>query len=155
MLAAMCKTLTLLAVAALAVAAVLAGCGGSVGQHTAVPTSTSAGDQVVKFAQCMRQHGINVPDPAPGSDRITINPQGSTDAQIQAAQEACRKFRPEASNPQDPGETDRMVRLARCLRRHGVNVADPQPGQPLKVNDQGQDRQELQQVNQACQQGVG
>jgi hypothetical protein len=48
-----------------------------------------------------------------------------------------------------------MVRLARCLRRHGVNVADPQPGQPLKINDQGQDRQQLQQANQACQQGVG
>jgi hypothetical protein len=155
MLAAMTKTSALLAVAALAVAAVLTGCGGSGGQHTAVPTSTSAGDQVIRFAQCMRQHGINVPDPAPGSGRITINPQGSTDAQIQAAQEACRKYRPETSNPRDGADSDRMVRLARCLRRHGVNVADPQPGQPLKINDQGQDRQQLQQANQACQQGVG
>jgi hypothetical protein len=155
MLAAMNKTLTLLAVAALAVAAVLTGCGGNGGQHTAVPTSTSAGDQVIRFAECMRQHGINLPDPAPGSDRITINPQGSTDAQIQAAQEACRKYRPEANNPHDGADSDRMVRLARCLRRHGVNAADPQPGQPLKLDDQGQDRQQLQQANQACQQGVG
>lgn len=109
----------------------------------------------MKFAQCMRQHGINVPDPAPSSGRITINPQGSTDAQIQAAQEECRKYRPEASNPRDGADSDRMVRLARCLRRHGVNVADPQPSQPLKLDDQGQDQQELQQANQACQQGVG
>jgi hypothetical protein len=92
-LAAMTKTSALLAVAALAVSAVLTGCGGSGGQHTAVPTSTSAGDQVMKFAQCLRQHGIN--------------------------------------------------------------VADPQPGQPPKVDDQGQDRQGLQQANQACRQGVG
>jgi hypothetical protein len=93
MLAAMTKTLTLLAVAASAVAAVVAGCAGGGGQHTAVPTSTSAGDRAMKFAQCMRQHGIN--------------------------------------------------------------VADPQPGQPLKIDDQGQDRHQLQQANQTCQQGVG
>jgi hypothetical protein len=51
------------------------------------------------------------------------------------------KYRPEANNPHDGADSDRMVRLAPCLRRHGVNVPDPQPGQPLKVNDQGQDRQ--------------
>jgi hypothetical protein len=93
MLAAVTKTSALLAVAALAVAAVLAGCGGSGGQHTAVPTSTSAGDRAMKFA--------------------------------------------------------------RCLRRHGAGVADPQPGQPLKIDDQGPDRQPLQQANQACQRAVG
>jgi hypothetical protein len=65
------------------------------------------------------------------------------------------KYRPQANNPRDGADSDRLVRLARCLRRHGANVADPQPGQPLKLDDQGQDQQELQQANQACQQGVG
>jgi hypothetical protein len=65
------------------------------------------------------------------------------------------KYRPEANNPHDGADSDRMVRLARCLRRHGVNAADPQPGQPLKIDDQGQDRHQLQQANQTCQQGVG
>lgn len=65
------------------------------------------------------------------------------------------KYRPEAKNPHDGADSDRMVRLARCLRRHGVNVADPQPGQPVKLDDQGQDRQGLQQANEACQREVG
>jgi hypothetical protein len=65
------------------------------------------------------------------------------------------KYRPQANNPHDGAAPDRMVRLARCPRRHGVNVADPQPGQPLKLDDQGQDRQGLQQANQVYQQGVG
>jgi hypothetical protein len=65
------------------------------------------------------------------------------------------KHRPQANNPHDGANSDRTVRLARCLRRHGVNVADPQPGQPLKLDDQDQDRQELQQANQACQREVG
>jgi hypothetical protein len=64
------------------------------------------------------------------------------------------KYRPQADNPHDGADSDRMVRLARCLRRHGVKVADPQPGQPL-VDDQGQDRQALQQANAACQREVG
>jgi hypothetical protein len=65
------------------------------------------------------------------------------------------KYRLQANNPHDGADSDRMVRLARCLRRHGGNVAGPQPGQSLKLDDQGQDRQQLQQANRACQQGVG
>jgi hypothetical protein len=62
------------------------------------------------------------------------------------------KYRPQANNPHDGAAPDRLVRLARCPRRHGVNVADPQPGQR---HDPGLHRDQLQQANQACQQGVG
>lgn len=129
-------------VAALACALVLAGCGGRA-PHDRVASlrspSTSAGttaspgsdeDKQVAFARCMRQHGVNVPDPGAASGgKLHIS---GSDGASKKALDACRHLLPSGSklNPTSPQQMDVMVRLARCLRRHGIDVPDPTVANP-------------------------
>jgi hypothetical protein len=71
--------------------AALIGCGGN-GQQDDPTSSSDARGQIGALAECLRDHGIDVTDPSPGDERITINREGSTDAQLRAAQEACREY---------------------------------------------------------------
>jgi hypothetical protein len=138
------------AVAALA----LAGCGAGGGGHAASSTA-NAQDTAVKFAQCMRQHGVDVEDPQPGQSGIRIKAgKGIGDAQISAAMQACRKYSPKGNlNPNDPKVRDNMLKTAQCLRRHGVNIADPQPGQGLRIKVRQGDTK-TQQAMEACRREV-
>ena len=112
----------------------LTGCGGhAVGGAASSPTA-DAQDAGVKFAQCMRQHGVNVADPKPGDRGIKITTQKGSKADMDAAMQACRKYSPKVNvDPNDPTVRDHMLKLAQCLRQHGVQVADPQPGQGLRI----------------------
>ncbi|MGI8333291.1 hypothetical protein ACRYCC_25340 [Actinomadura scrupuli] len=50
-------------------------------------------DQMVKFAQCMRQHGIDMPDPKPdGGIQLKIGKGGK--AKADKAMQECRQFAP-------------------------------------------------------------
>lgn len=48
--------------------------------------------------------------------------------------QACRKYMPGKNmNLNDPKVHDQMVKAAECMRKHGINVPDPLPGQPLHI----------------------
>jgi hypothetical protein len=65
--------------------------------------SVRAEQQMVAFARCMRQHGINVPDPgASGGIEVkggpgTVNPDSS---QFKAAERACQQYAPKGGDRQ-------------------------------------------------------
>jgi hypothetical protein len=128
----------------------LAGCGGhAVGGAASSPTA-DAQDVSVKFAQCMRQHGVNIADPKPGDRGIKITGQRLDQAKMDAAMRACRKYAPSAKiDPNDPKVRDQMLKLAQCLRQHGVQVADPQPGQGIRIQLKNPDAK-TQQAVEAC-----
>jgi hypothetical protein len=100
----------------------LAGCGAS----SSASSSSNAADARLKLDQCMRKHGVNLPDPgrSGGPRRIQIAP-----AKFDAARKACAKYADAAFpklSPQQRAELqDRIVKFARCMRSHGVNVPDP------------------------------
>ena len=116
----------LAAAALLAASASLAltACGGSSPSKAA---SSSPQDAMLKFARCMRQHGVNFPDPT-GSGPVSIhitNPQA-----FDAAQNACAKYRDAGRKSISPAQQakfqDQALQFARCMRAHGVNLPDPQ-----------------------------
>ncbi|MCX5561789.1 hypothetical protein [Streptomyces sp. NBC_00038] len=122
---------------ALALALSLSGCGsGTDTEETgAAASKSSQDDQGVKFAQCLREHGVDVEDPEPGKGlRITGKlPKGEVDK----AMEACRKYDPmqngEASA--DPEMEERVRKLAQCMRDNGVEeFPDPEPGGGIQIN---------------------
>jgi hypothetical protein len=89
--------------------------------------SAGTGDPL-KYAQCMRAHGI-AKFPDPGADgNITIQPGLGLDPnsdQMKAATEACEPLAPAGANPPgakkaDPQEQQRYLAFAKCMRDHGI-----------------------------------
>ena len=130
----------LLGLGALLTSAALAGCGHGVpAAQAASTTGSSKQADALKFAQCMRAHGVNIPDPqtggggggfhiqigGPGS---AINPDSTT---FQNAQKACQSLLPNGGqlSPQQQAQAQQnALNFARCMRAHGVHIPDPQVG---------------------------
>lgn len=98
-------------------------------------------EQALKFTQCMRDHGVDMPDPAEGNVGTGARPSGEADTgsldvggvdaiDLSAgneAFEACRKFLPNGGEAQKPtaAELEQMVQYAQCMRAHGIDYPDP------------------------------
>ncbi|MCE7007695.1 hypothetical protein LWC34_33465 [Kibdelosporangium philippinense] len=110
---------------------VLLGACGSNG--SAAPTSLPAEptDQLQQFAKCMRDNGIDVPDPAPdgGWDEAKIDRDSPA---FKKATEACKQFLPGGGDLSklDPELIEQMRQMTQCLRDNGVDVPDPDPNSP-------------------------
>jgi hypothetical protein len=51
-------------------------------------------DANLRYARCMREHGIDMPDPKPGEGLKIQGPEGGDKAKTDAAQKACRQHLP-------------------------------------------------------------
>jgi hypothetical protein len=169
-------------VGALALSLVVAACAGS-GKTGGVaslsgsdkPTATSTGGSskdpkqaLLAFSRCMREHGIDMPDPKfDSSGRATLTAKvgpGSPrpdDAKFKAAQRACQKNLPNGGQPPkpDPEQTQRALQYARCMRQHGVNIPDPRPGGGITIDGNTlnlkPDDPKFKAADQACQHFLG
>lgn len=99
---------------------------------SAAPSAASTADpeeQGRKFAKCMRDHGVDMPDPEPGKGmQITAKVDGDKD-KFKQAMDACRSFAPFKDRGQLSAEDlDKMRNFAKCMREHGVDMPDPDPG---------------------------
>jgi hypothetical protein len=142
---------------AAAVIATATGCGGADGgdggaarQGARQSAAPNVDDQMLAYARCMRAHGVNMPDPG-DEDTAYSKPAGGA-AALRAAQEACRKYAPAKmqGGPDNPAAHDSLVALARCLRKNGVNVADPQPGEDLRLPPGSSRDQRTQELLKTC-----
>ncbi|HEY8481722.1 MAG TPA: hypothetical protein VIL71_17995 [Spirillospora sp.] len=90
-------------------------------------------EKALKFAQCMREHGVDMEDPKPGEGvQIKIRGNKAEREKGEKALEACRKYSPEAdaSGPPDPRMQERAREFAECMRENGVkDFPDPDPNQ--------------------------
>jgi hypothetical protein len=97
----------------------------------------------LKFAQCMREHGIDMPDPTISEDgggvMIAIGgpDQAEGDApdpkEVDAANKECQHFMEDAMGQfEPPSEEDQKkmqeqaLEFAKCMRDHGIDMPDPQ-----------------------------
>jgi hypothetical protein len=86
-------------------------------------------DAMLKFAQCMREHGVDMPDPTPGGG-VRMNGEGLSEDQMEAAQSACQKWM-DMAEPEDGGqelseeEKQSFLDMAACMRERGYNFPDP------------------------------
>ncbi|WP_155984675.1 hypothetical protein [Saccharomonospora piscinae] len=122
--------------------AVLSGCGGGSGGGSgdvageSGPSGSPAPSQSFEqyqldLAECVRDQGVDMPDP--GEDGIELR-GGDSDA-MRKAMETCREElgAPPAPDGGPPLSEDERYELqleaAECFREHGIEVADPKPGQ--------------------------
>jgi hypothetical protein len=107
----------------------LAACGGDGGSGGGKSNREEMEEYALRNAECLRGHGIDVPDPKPGQgllmDNRDVNPQ-----EFERAQRACEKKlgKPPAPDlsPQEEREfRDAMLNYARCMRAEGIDMPDP------------------------------
>ena len=98
-------------------------------------------DRFYLFAKCMRDKGINVPDPEPGGGPVRIGPGTGIDMgdpKFEQAQDACAKelgdLIPGAGDPSQRQEfQDKALAFAKCMRENGVDMPDPTFGEGGRV----------------------
>jgi hypothetical protein len=102
-------------------------------------------DQMRAFAQCMRDHGIDMKDPEVkegGGIEMGVPAQradGRGGDKAKAAMDACNKLMPNGGKPPKPSakDLDDMRTQAKCLREHGIDVPDPTMDEPFIKLDAG------------------
>jgi hypothetical protein len=128
-------------------------------------TSTASKDPqeaALAFAKCMREHGIDMPDPT-GDGGIQLNVAPGQRAAAEEAQKACQPIlesaAPKLSEEQQSAMQDAALAFAKCMREHGIDMPDPQFGaggivtQKGSAGDQGFDPDDprFQAAQKACQ----
>jgi hypothetical protein len=133
----MSRTLWPLAALAL-IALISAGCGSNAASETrSAGTGGSkkltARDKAVKFAECIRAHGVSdFPDPNAKNEfeyGVSVTP-----AVWKQATTACKDLQPPGtlSSKRTPKEQSASLRFAQCIRENGVkDFPDPVNGEPL------------------------
>jgi hypothetical protein len=58
--------------------------------------------QMLAYARCLRQHGVNIPDPKPGGgiDANGANGANPNDPKFKAADQACQQYQPKGGEKQ-------------------------------------------------------
>lgn len=140
--------------AAVALVLALAGCAGSDDGPGVATANGAAGDTPAsasappldreerqrQLVQCMRDNGVDMPDPEPGGGiRIGGPGQGLNpgDPRLQQAMEKCRQFMPNGGEPVklSPEQLEQARKFAACMREHGIDFPDPDPNSgAIRIN---------------------
>jgi hypothetical protein len=112
----------------LAATALLAACGSTERE----PGRDRAFDGAVEFAQCMRDNGVDVPDPQQGEGGMVRLARGAfdpSDPAVERARGRCerhlREGMPRLSAAEQAKARDAFVDYAACMRKAGIDLPDP------------------------------
>lgn len=129
--------LLLAALAAVALALGACGSSGKDDNNSASARDDKAFEGALKFAKCLREHGIDAPDPQRGANGgITQRmgrgkgPDAIDQGKMETAQKACEHLMDvgggEAPDPAEQArQRDAFLAYARCMRAQGIDMPDP------------------------------
>jgi hypothetical protein len=113
-----------------------AACGGDDSGASGDDDRAQFREAALEFAECMREQGVDMPDPSrDGGIILRAGPESGNDpATVERAQKACRKHLEDVRPPELSDEDQRELReraldFARCMREHGIDVPDPTFGE--------------------------
>jgi hypothetical protein len=99
------------------------------------PAPDDPEEALLRFAECMREHGIEVSDPRSGEGGGAIEFAAGEDVdpeELQEADAACRHLLPQGRedgpnlSPQERARVhDQLVRFAQCMRDQDLDFPDP------------------------------
>ena len=112
----------------------------SLPSHSARPptnlTQAQEFQRLVKFAECMRSHGIDVPDPQPSRVQIPVATDPATATALRACQHWLPSLNPSSGvrpNANLAAELPGLIAYARCMRGHDIAMLDPTPEGQLNL----------------------
>jgi hypothetical protein len=105
------------------------------------PTSSSGTDAdnaFIAYAHCMRDHGVDFPDPVhiPGHAGLSLQFGSSSDSpEFKSANDACEHFlqavidmkRNAVAASMTPEKLQALIAYSRCMRDHQIPLLDPDP----------------------------
>ncbi|MEW9551337.1 hypothetical protein [Nonomuraea sp. NPDC050783] len=158
--------------AAAALALLLSGCGagdgGGAGVASVAGTGNGTGGQsasagpaqsedpqamALKYAQCMRENGIDMPDPEPGGKvTLKIGP-GTQKEKMDQAQAACKQWAPSGQKGSggDPKREETMRKAAQCMRDNGVEKFPDPDGNMVRINRDVAEDPDFKSAQEKCQ----
>jgi hypothetical protein len=94
-------------------------------------------DKMREFTKCMREHGVDMPDPDE-SGRVqgrATSADGADGDKMKKANDACMSLLPNGGKPKplSPEDLDKQRKTAKCMREHGIDMPDPDPNNPGMV----------------------
>ena len=108
-------------------------------------------DAMVAFAKCMRENGVDFPDPGSGGG-LMIGPDSDIDPEapeFKAAEAECKPILDEAEDSMPkPSEDelaamrDQMLAFAECMREEGIDFPDPTFGEGGRIEAPAGDRED-------------
>lgn len=132
------------------------------------PSSTKADnnddddyDQMLAYAKCMREHGVDMKDPEPpsggaGRGGMGISVDGADEkSKVDKANAVCKHLMPNGGEPEKPSaeELDQARATAKCLREHGIDVKEPtaeDPGLNLSAGEGGNTPEAIDKAMKEC-----
>jgi hypothetical protein len=112
---------------------VLSACGGSADAdgdtaRGGESESESPDAQALEFAGCMRDNGVDMPDPGPGQEGLADALQAVAGdfagTALEEAVSACQDLLPQYASEAHGDDDEVMLDLAECLREQGLDVSD-------------------------------
>lgn len=109
---------------------------------------------LLEYAQCLRDNGLDVEDPAPG-EGIAIQNEGDP-SQADPALAACEHLAPppppEAEGDSaDEDSREDMLGFAQCMRDNGVEAfEDPQPGEGVHIGPEVAEDPDFESAERTC-----
>ncbi|WP_409058305.1 hypothetical protein [Streptomyces sp. SYP-A7185] len=84
-------------------------------------------DAAFKERECLRKHGLDVPEPKAGEDTrgITIGGDLSKDKMEAAMKECTGKNGRPGGGSVSQADKDKMLKYAQCMRKNGFDMPDP------------------------------
>ena len=103
-------------------------------------------DAGLEYARCMRERGIDVPDPRPGAGGVRgllMDGDSRNDPGFPEAERECRKYLQDLVGEIDEDQRrefeEARLEFARCMRDKGFDVPDPRSGAgPPAVGSSGE-----------------
>ena len=116
-------------------------------------------DQLRAYAKCMREHGVDMPDPVvDGDGGVSMSIDGTDKTAADKADKECKHLMPNGGEPPEvsPEDLDRMRKEAQCLRDHGVDAKDPTADKPgIQIEGGGPDDEKTRKAMEECSDGKG
>ncbi|MGW1404540.1 hypothetical protein [Streptomyces sp. NPDC002403] len=112
-------------------------------------------DQALEHRKCLREQGLDIPEPKPGDNGhgITINGGGKSKQEMEKAIKACQD-KAVGGGPKEltQAEKDKMLAFARCMRENGFDMPDPkfEGGMAQAPAMQQKDMKKFEKANAAC-----
>ena len=126
------------------------------GTDKSVSEEGKKADQAFEHRKCLREQGLDVPEPKPGEKGVglTIGGDGMSKEKMEKAFKACRgKGGAGMGAAPSQADKDKALAYAKCMRENGFNMPDPKfegGGTQAMPIPQGAEKEKFDKANKAC-----